>query len=297
MDDLTRYMDYLRFERRVSEHTIVAYTNDLQQFAIFCQKESVASLCSVPAESIREWLISLMENHISTRSINRKISALKSFYRYHLKLGTIEQNPMTQVHAPKMSKRLPAFVAESQMQRLFTDDLFSDDFSGQRDCAIMELFYATGMRLSELIHITGNDLDFEGNSAMVKVLGKRNKERVIPISEAATEAIRIYLDSRAQQFPLLNKNDYLFVTDKGEKLYSKAVYRIVRKYLDAITTIEKRSPHVLRHTFATHLLSHGAPLNDIKEILGHANLAATQVYTHTSVEKLKSIYKQAHPRA
>ena len=204
---------------------------------------------------------------------------------------------MTRVQAPKMSKRLPVFVEETKMELLFTADLFTNDFIGQRDRAIMELFYATGMRLSELLNIKGNDLDFEGSNAMVKVLGKRNKERVIPISEIATEAILNYLDFRNRVFPTLNKNDYLFVTDKGEQMYPKAVYRIVRKYLDVITTIDKRSPHVLRHTFATHLLSHGAPLNDIKEILGHANLAATQVYTHTSIEKLKSIYKQAHPRA
>ena len=202
---------------------------------------------------------------------------------------------MRQVVSPKMSKRLPHFVAEQDMERLFTSDMFEVSFEGIRDRAILELFYSTGMRLSELMNIKQVDIDFYERT--VKVLGKRNKERVIPLNHVAVEALEKYLSVYKEQFGEMNKNSCIFVTSKNRKLYPKAIYNIVRKYLDAVTTIDKRSPHVLRHTFATHMLNNGADINAIKEILGHSSLAATQVYTHNSIEKLKSIYQQAHPRA
>ena len=201
---------------------------------------------------------------------------------------------MLQVSSPKIAKRLPEFVSQENMDQLFSSELFENNFEGCRDQAILELFYATGMRLSELINIKKEDIDFYENS--VKVLGKRSKERIIPFTPTAKGALERYLSMLAEQ-NVSNKNCFIFVTLTGKKLYPKAVYTIVRKYLDMVTTIDKRSPHVIRHTFATHLLNNGADINAIKEILGHANLAATQIYTHNSIEKLKSIHKQSHPRA
>ncbi|MFC2104719.1 tyrosine-type recombinase/integrase, partial [Bacteroidota bacterium] len=203
-------------------------------------------------------------------------------------------NPMNKVVSPKNSKKLPSFIEEKQINSLLDDYSFGSDFSGVRNKTIVEMFYNTGMRLSELIALKNNSIDL--NKETIKVLGKRNKERILPVHPSFFKSIKEYVQTRDQEFSNLN-HDYLFVTDKGDKLYEKFVYRIVNKYLNLVTTIEKKSPHILRHTFATHLLNHGADLNAIKELLGHANLAATQVYTHNTFEKLKTIYKQAHPRA
>ncbi len=212
-----------------------------------------------------------------------------------VKEGVLAENPMSRVIAPKTSQRLPVFVEQDNMKTLFEEVNFGEGYIASRDQLIMEMFYATGMRLSELINLKQSDID--PYKKMVKVTGKRNKQRIIPFTENLVNLLYIYIGMKEEKFPGEGQDSYLFLTDKGEKLYPKLVYRLVHHYLDQVTTISKRSPHVIRHTFATHMLNNGADLNAIKEILGHANLAATQVYTHNTIEKLKSIYKQAHPRA
>ncbi len=249
----------------------------------------------VDAGEIRMWMVQMLEAGLTARSVNRKVSTLRAFYRYHLKMKHITVNPTEAVVGPKIAKRLPQYVEENEMDHLVRADLFADDFEGWRDRLIIELFYVTGMRLSELVNIKRGDINLYDNA--VKVLGKRNKERIIPFSPRMSELIAKYLHFLDEKFPENPKNSFIFVASNGNKIYPKAVYRIVRKYLDMVTTIDKRSPHVLRHTFATQMLNHGADLNAIKEILGHSSLAATQVYTHNSIEKLKKIYNQAHPRA
>ena len=296
MESVHQFLDYLNFEKRSSAHTVAAYQLDLQQFSDFLSDNfQVADVLAAEPVMIRTWMLSLMESGISARSIDRKISALRAFFRYHLKMRNVTVNPMEAITAPKISKRLPQFVDETDMSHLFDQELFEDSFEGWRDRLVIELFYVTGMRLSELIGLKRMDIDLY--NCTVKVLGKRNKERVIPFSNRVKDIIIRYLQLFDEKFPAAPKNYYIFVTDKLNKIYPKSVYRIVRKYLDMVTTIDKRSPHVLRHTFATHMLNHGADLNAIKEILGHTSLAATQVYTHNSIEKLKNIYNQAHPRA
>ena len=296
MNLINIFLSYLQVEKRASEHTVISYRNDLEQFLDYLQ-QAFPNLDwqEVDAAIIRTWIITLMEEKITPRSINRKISALKSFYKYHLKMGVFENNPMLQVTAPKMNQRLPQFVEEIDMQKLFSAHLFEDNFEGWRDRTILELFYATGMRLSELRNLTFSDVDLYNNQ--VKVLGKRNKERLLPFGHTFQNIFNKYLEFYIENFDTPAQNNFIFVNVKKKQLAPKNIYTIVRKYLDMITTIEKRSPHIIRHTFATHLLNRGADLNTIKELLGHSSLAATQVYTHNSIEKLKSIYQQAHPRA
>jgi len=290
------FLSYLQFEKRASEHTVISYHNDLEQFNSYLELAFPdLEWKDVDATVVRTWLITLMEEKITPRTINRKISALKSFYKYHIKMGAFHTNPMLQVHAPKMRQRLPQFVEEKDMEKLFDEELFDDNFEGWRDRTILELFYATGMRLSELRMLTFADIDLYNNQ--VKVLGKRNKERIIPFGLFFQNIFNKYVALYIENFGTPTQNNFVFVNVKGKLLAPKNIYTIVRKYLDMITTIEKRSPHIIRHTFATHLLNRGADLNTIKEVLGHSSLAATQVYTHNSIEKLKSIYKQAHPRA
>jgi len=290
------FLNFLQFEKRASDHTVISYRNDLEQFWNYLQGAfPELEWKEVDAAIIRTWIITLMEEKIKPRSINRKISALKSFYKYHIKMGTFETNPMLQVYAPKVSQRLPQFVEEIDMEKLFTSDLFVESFEGWRDRTLLELFYATGMRLSELRMLTFLDIDLYNNQ--VKVLGKRNKERIIPFGYSFKSIFSKYSELYHENFNTLSQNNFVFVNVKGKHLSPKNIYTIVRKYLDMITTIEKRGPHIIRHTFATHLLNRGADLNTIKELLGHSSLAATQVYTHNSIEKLKSIYQQAHPRA
>ncbi len=291
------FIDYLQYEKRVSPHTVTAYERDLSQFFSFLQEKlEINQLPDVHTEDIRAWIISLLEDEsLQAKSVNRKISAVRAFYRYKLKIKELTTNPTLSIHAPKIPKKLPQYVDAKDMEHLFSDIPFEDSFEGVRDRTILELFYATGMRLSELLNIKTQDIHLQDNT--VKVLGKRNKERIIPFGNKLSELLTIYLGYLEKKFVEGTKNNYIFVTAKGEQLYPKAVYRIVRKYLDMVTTIDKRSPHVIRHTFATHMLNNGADLNAIKTILGHSSLASTQVYTHNSIEQLKSIYNQAHPRA
>lgn len=297
MVDFQDFINYLKYEKRVSENTSIAYKRDLDQFFLYVEEKlEIHNLTEIKSSDIRTWIITLLEDDTHTaRTINRKISALKSFYRYEQKMGVVQNNPMLVIQSPKFSQKLPEYVDQKDMEHLFSEDLFPDDFEGWRDRVILELFYATGIRLSELLNIRKLDIDFHNYS--IKVLGKRNKERIIPLGNRMINLLTTYLEYYQKKILTNQENYYIFVAADGKKLYPKAIYRIVRKYLDMVTTISKRSPHVIRHTFATHLLNNGADLNAIKEILGHSSLAATQIYTHNSMEQLKSIYKQAHPRA
>ena len=289
------FLKYLQFEKRVSVNTLRSYKNDLNQFVDFVSNNYVDIEVHQSNEKIiRAWIVSLMEKDFSSVSVNRKISTLKTFFKFLLRESSIKSNPMDKVISPKSSKKLPSFVEEFQMNKLLDEYSFGEDFAGIRNKTIVEMFYNTGMRLSELVGVKNSDVDLTNNT--IKVLGKRNKERILPIHLAFSELVRKYLQLRDQEFESINHN-YFFVTDKGDKLYEKFAYRVVNKYLSFVTTVEKKSPHILRHTFATHMLNKGADLNAIKELLGHASLAATQVYTHNTFEKLKTIYKQAHPRA
>ncbi len=273
-------------------HTVISYSRDLDQFEIYLgEVYELNDLLEAGHQMVRSWIVKLMEVGITARTINRKLSTLKSFYKYSLRQGEITKNPMNKVVAPKTAKKLPEFVEQDKMQLLFRDDVFSDDFASLRDRLMLELLYATGIRLSELVGLKESDV----SANAIKVLGKRNKERIIPVGNFLMELIQNYLNKKKEIS--LEQNEYLLVTDRGDKLYDKFVYRKVNYYLGVITTANKKSPHVLRHTFATHMLNNGADLNAIKELLGHANLSATQVYTHNTIEKLKNVHSQAHPRA
>jgi integrase/recombinase XerC len=289
------FLDYLRFEKRYSEHTILSYKTDLGQFEAYTGEGTNGSgLKAADGKLIRSWVIHLMDSGQSARTVNRKISTLKSFYKFLMREQLIQKNPMDKVLSPKLSKKLPSFVEEDKMNLLLDEYEFGEDFSGFRNRLIIELLYITGMRESELIHLEDRDLDlFEQN---IRVTGKRNKQRIVPFDRAYLDVIRRYISLRNDAFPDREFSN-LLLTDRGRPLYPKFVYKIVTSYLRLVTTMENRSPHVLRHTFATHMLNRGADLNAIKEILGHANLSATQVYTHNTFEKLVTIYKQAHPRA
>jgi integrase/recombinase XerC len=293
MQNISSFCDYITHQKRYSDHTVTAYKKDLEQFFTFLEQQYEITLANKATSLIiRSWIVELIEKGISPRSINRKISTLKSYYKYLLKNNLVKTNPLIKVVTPKTSKRLPVFIGENEMNNLFSEINYSDDFEGIRDNLILELFYSSGIRLTELINLNLNSVDLSNNS--IKVIGKRNKERIIPIHKEIIDLIISYLNQRKK---IDVKNIYFFITNKGEKTYPKLIYRIVNKYLSMITTVSKKSPHILRHTFATHMLNNGADLNSIKEILGHANLSATQVYTHNTIEKLKNIHKQAHPKA
>lgn len=295
MSQKESFLKHLQFERRYSAHTLRSYKTDLDQFEAFCQSvDSELVADNADFRLIRSWVVSMIENGLEARTVNRKITTLKSFYKYLLQRELVTVNPMDKVLAPKQSKRLPHFVEEDKINMLLDEYEFSPDFSGIRNRLIIEMFYITGMRLAELINLKNADIDY--NNLTIKVLGKRNKERLIPFHQSYLRVFKDYISLREQTFGNPD-HDLFFVTDKGKALYEKFVYRVVNHYLRFVTTMEKRSPHVLRHTFATHMLNKGADLNAIKEILGHANLSATQVYTHNTFEKLRTIYKQAHPRA
>jgi integrase/recombinase XerC len=295
MDALSSFIQYIRFEKRFSPHTVEAYHSDLEQFFTFLNVTyGEMEVKNVTHPMIRSWIVSMMENGTTPRSINRKLSSLKTFYKFLLRNELIKVNPMQKIQAPKTSKRLPVFVEESSMQFLFEKVDFGEGFLAARDRLLMEIFYATGMRVSELVNLKDKDFDMGNNQ--VKVLGKRNKERIIPYTRMVRQMIQEYVTLKSKQtFSFSCEN--LFVDKNGKPLSRTSAYNVVRKYLSAVSTLDKKSPHVLRHTFATHMLNHGADINSIKEILGHANLSATQVYTHNTIEKLKQVYKQAHPRA
>ncbi len=290
---LERFFNYLQYEKRYSKHTLIAYQNDLQQYSQFLTSIET-NLLETNHHAIRAWMVSLMDDEIDPRSINRKISALRSFYKFLLKENLIEENPVTKIKVPKVAKKLPTFISEVKLTQLLDTNFFENSFAGLRDKLVIELFFGTGIRLSELIGLKINDYHPKENT--IKVLGKRNKERIIPIPVSLINLLSQYLNTRVEQ-NFLSETKSLIVTNTGSEVYSKFIYRLVYKYLSYVSTQNKRSPHILRHSFATALLNKGADINAIKDLLGHSNLAATQVYTHNSIERLKSIYKQAHPKA
>jgi integrase/recombinase XerC len=287
------FIDYLSFEKRASAHTITAYKKDLEQFFQYLKTHyQITSPQEVEHTFVRSWIAFLMEQKISAKAINRKLSALRSFYTYLNKQGIVQKNPLSKIIAPKIPKRLPAFVPKSAMDKLFEDNMFADNYIGNRDKLIMEMFYQTGIRVSELVNLKISDIDFSNNS--IKVLGKRNKERIVPISQSLISTINTHIANIETEFS--DELNYLFLTEKAKKIYVRLVYNIVNTYLSRVATITQKSPHVLRHTFATHMLENGADINAIKELLGHSSLSATQVYTHNTIEKLKNVYDKAHPR-
>ena len=287
------FIDYLRYEKRNSSHTVTAYKKDLDQFVSFCtEMVGEFDIKRVDVKLVRSWIVTLMEQEYTPRSVSRKISTIKAFYRFLMKNEIVENNPATNIPVPKIRKKLPNFVEENNLHHLLDDGYFTDDFKGIRDKLIITLLYGTGIRLAELLNL--KDRDFDTKGYLVKVLGKRQKERIIPYPRSINQLLQQYLDIRNREIG--NSREALLVTDKGKPVYEKLIYRVVNKYLELVTSLEKKSPHVLRHSYATHLLNKGADLNAVKELLGHSNLSATQVYTHTTFEKLHSIYKQAHPR-
>ena len=289
------FLQYLLIEKGCSPHTVRSYKNDLDQFFAFMEKpESTVSPSDISSHDVRAWIVSMMDNNISSTSVHRKISCLRIFFRYLRKEGIVQHDPMDKVVLPKRKKKLPVFVTESAMDNLLDKYEFGNDFPGIRNRTIIEMLYLTGMRRAELIGLKNNDVDL--SAANIKVTGKRNKQRIIPMVKSFISRVEEYIKLRDDLFPS-DHEGWFFLTNKGNKLYDKYVYNTVKCYLTMVTTIEKRSPHVLRHTFATHMLNHGADLNSIKELLGHSNLSATQIYTHNTFEKLKKVYKQAHPRA
>lgn len=291
---LDSFLKYLEIERGYSAYTLRSYGDDVRQFVLFCGLDpDTANFSAITHRHIRTWVSHMISQGITPRSVNRKLSSLRSFFKFLIREGVVKTNPLSRVVSPKISKRLPEFVPESDMNKLEPDVLFDSSFEGQRNLLIISLFYMTGMRLSELVGLKTNSISLASDS--VRVIGKGNKERLIPIHPDLKPIINKYNEARKDID--VNKAPVYFLTVKGEPIYSKLVYRIVKHYLSMITPLQKCSPHVLRHTFATHLLNQGADLNAIKELLGHANLSATQVYTHSTFEKLKRNYNQAHPRA
>lgn len=288
------FLKYLEYEKRLSRHTVLAYKIDLQQFEDFILNifpESKPETADYGL--IRSWIINLVENGIEPLSVNRKIACLRSFYKFLLRQEFISKDPMMKIKVLKTKKKLPSFIKEGEMIKMLDHTLFGDTFRDVRDKLILELFYATGIRLSELIALKENQIDLSNRT--LKVLGKRNKERIIPFSKSIISILKKYMSIRNKEVELKD-HGFFFVTEKGEPCYPMMIYRRVKEYLKT-TSSEKTSPHVLRHTYATHLLNKGAEINAVKDLLGHSSLAATQVYTHNSIEKLKKVFDQAHPKA
>ncbi len=289
------FLDHLKFEKRYSRHTVISYQTDLISFFdyIISQYGDLA-ITDISHMHIRSWLASLKDEGQKAKSINRKISSLKSFFKYQLRMGSIEKTPMGKIIAPKNEKRLPTFVAEKGIEKLFNQP-FEDSWEGTTNQLLLKLFYSTGMRRSELINLREKDVNFSNQT--LKVLGKGNKERILPVSADLIEKMKEYINRKKEELGDTG-TEWLLLTKNGKQLPPRRVYDIVRNNLpDEITTIEKRSPHVLRHSFATHLMNNGADLNAVKELLGHSSLASTQVYTHNTIEKLKNVYKKSHPKA
>mgnify|MGYP003548942528 FL=1 len=288
------FLDYLLLERNYSERTIVAYEADLREFEEYFKKtDAELDFRSIHSDNVRNWMVSLMDEGRSETSVNRKLSSLRSFYRFLLRRKEITVNPMLKVVGPKKKKPLPSFVREKDMDRLLDECSFGEGFEGYRDRTILEMFYATGMRLSELIGLNDADVDF--SAKLIKVTGKRNKQRLIPFGNELAEDLHLYIKVRNEVMP--QGAEAFFVLKDGKRMYPMAVYRIVKRNLSRVVSLKKRSPHVLRHTFATAMLNDSAELRSVKELLGHESLATTEIYTHATFEELKKVYEQAHPRA
>lgn len=300
-----RFIRYIQYEKRYSSHTVSAYQSDLSQFFTYLNnpgdktpapEPEITHPSQITHHHIRNWMVELMDQKIIARSVNRKIATLRKYFKFLVQEGVIAVNPASKINAPKIPKNLPVVVEDLKLTKMLDDnEVFGNDFKGTRDKLIIEMLFGTGIRLSELLGLKDTDINvYEGT---IKVLGKRNKERIIPINNELKLLLAEYQELKKKQDFFGNNSLTLIVTDKGADAYAKLIYLTVHKYLSYISTQDKKSPHVLRHTFATTLLNRGADLNAIKELLGHANLSATQIYTHNSVERLKSIYKQAHPKA
>ena len=288
------FLDYLRYERNYSEKTVLAYGEDISQLREFAQEEiGDFNPAEVTPELIREWIVSLMDKGYASTSVNRKLSSLRSFYKFLLKKKVVLVDPLRKITGPKNKKPLPSFLKENEINRLLDDTDFGEGFEGCRDHLIIEMFYATGIRLSELIGLDDKDVDF--SASLLKVTGKRNKQRLIPFGDELKEGMLEYVNVRNEQ--VLESGGAFFVRKNGERLYKNLVYNLVKRNLSKVVTLKKRSPHVLRHTFATTMLNNEAELGAVKELLGHSSLATTEIYTHTTFEELKKVYKQAHPRA
>lgn len=288
------FFGYLSLERRFSPHTLTAYRGDLQNFIAHCtEHQCLTSVAEVRHLHIRAWIVAQMQAGQSSRSINRRLSCIKTYFRFLKKRRLLDKDPMQKVVAPKTGKRLPVFVQENQMAALFTHIEFGDGYKGQLDRLVLELLYATGLRRSEASNLKISDIDL--GRSVLRISGKGNKERIAPFARYLGELLEDFLAIRSATFPATNE-PWLFLNRKGERLIPESIYQIVRRHLSAVTTVEQRSPHVLRHSFATHLSNHGADLNAIKELLGHSNLAATQIYMHNSIERLIEVYEQAHPK-
>jgi len=291
---INSFLDYLRYERNYSEKTILAYRRDIEQLVEFVQGEiGDFSPQSVDSEQIRNWIVSLMDKDYTSTSVNRKLSSLRAFYKFLLKRSDVTIDPLRKIVGPKNKKSLPVFVREDDMNKLLDEADFGEGFKAVRDHLVIEMFYATGMRLSELIGLNDGDVDF--SSSLLKVTGKRDKQRLIPFGDELKEAMLVYMNIRNEA--VANRSEAFFIREDGQRLYGGLVYNIVKRNLSKVVTLKKKSPHVLRHTFATMMLNNDAELEAVKELLGHESLATTEVYTHTTFEELKKVYKQAHPRA
>lgn len=287
------FLNYLTFQKRYSPHTIISYQNDLTTFFEFVFLEyNIRDVKEITAPLIRTWLASLKENKASSKTINRKISSLKSFFKYQLRTNKITVSPVSTISSLKVSRRLPSFIAENDISVLLKSDFFPDDFKGKTDYLIFQILYQTGIRRNELLNL--KDSDVNKHSAVIKVLGKGNKERLVPVNNQLIQLIDEYISEKKRLFPQETQN--LLANKKGKVLYSKYVYDIVKNNLSKVSTNERKSPHILRHSFATHLTNNGAQINAIKELLGHSSLAATQIYTHNTIEKLKEAHKLSHPK-
>jgi integrase/recombinase XerC len=288
------FLHYVRFEKRMSEHTFIAYQNDLNQFSLFLQQQfELDEVTLIKHIHVRSWLAELKEEEKSERTLQRKISAVKSLFKYLLRLGLVNQNPTRQISIPKAPKRLPVFLEEQQTEQITTALTYPEGFEGDTERLIVELLYQTGMRRGELTGLKESDIEF--SRKQIRVLGKRNKERMIPVAEDLLIDLRQYMDEKRKIFN--QPSPFLLCLMSGKPLYPQYVYRIVQKHLKTITTLTKKSPHVLRHTFATQLSNNGAELNAVKELLGHSSLAATQIYTHNNIDRLKEVYRKAHPKS
>lgn len=290
-----RFIDYLRYEKNYSSLTEISYLNDIIQFEEFIKaKDDNLSLISVDSDIVRIWIGSLIEIGFKASSVNRKLSSLKSFYKYLTKSGIIEKSPVKSVSGPKLKSKIPSFVSEKQMDEILDNETnFSDDFIGTRDQLLIEFLYLTGMRRAELLSLKDSDIDF--TNCTIRVTGKGNKQRLIPFSDLTKEKLQKYI--RARNKEIENKSPFLFVKEDGNAMYPKLVYKIINNHLKSISTLSKKSPHVLRHSFATAMLNNGAEINSIKELMGHSSLSSTEIYTHVTFEEMKKTYQNAHPRA
>ncbi len=288
------FLNFLRYEKRFSPHTVLSYRNDLNQFGVYLKGTYEEETDRATYAMVRSWIVSLVEKGLDALSINRKIASLRTYFRFLMRQEAIRKDPMAKIKVLKSKKKLPHFVKEPDMESVLDKTVFENTHDGWREKVVLELLYGTGMRLSELIQLRENQVNLRERT--IRVIGKRNKERVIPFSKSLVEVIRGYLKVRNREVDA-NDSGVLVVTDKGKKCYPMMIYRIVSRHLGELAAVEKKSPHVLRHTYATHLLNKGAEINAVKDLLGHSSLAATQVYTHNSMEKLKKVFDRAHPKA